>query len=114
MPTASVKPSFGITSFDPVLTAILADPDKDILLRWVNKVTPEGHTKASHSRPDAVISTFSQPCYDKTIGHGEAKVAEPTRNADGLCRDLLRLAMFGKGSNRLGHSYKVPCLSDTR
>lgn len=84
--------------YDPLLTAILADPEKDMMLRWVNTITPEGRRKMSRSRPDAVISLFSQSRYDDTIGHGEAKIAEPNRNTDALCRDLLRLAMFGKST----------------
>ncbi|CDH48579.1 predicted protein [Lichtheimia corymbifera JMRC:FSU:9682] len=28
--------------YDPLLTAILADPENDMMLRWVNTITPEG------------------------------------------------------------------------
>ncbi|KAI9244352.1 hypothetical protein BDA99DRAFT_415806, partial [Phascolomyces articulosus] len=50
------------------------------------------------SRPDAIISIFTQTNYDKTIGHGEAKAAETTRNKNALCRNLLHLATFEKGT----------------
>ncbi|KAI7849214.1 hypothetical protein BDC45DRAFT_279786 [Circinella umbellata] len=83
---------------DPLLTGILGDPEKNFILRWVNKITPEGRRISSGSRPDAIISVFTQANYDKTIGHGEAKVTEPTCNSDALCRDLLRLATFGKNT----------------
>lgn len=76
---------------------MLADPEHNLLLRWVNKITPESYG-SSHSRPDAIISVLNQDNYNKTVGHGEAKVSEPTRNSDALARDLLRLAVFGKDS----------------
>ncbi|KAG2214565.1 hypothetical protein INT45_014299, partial [Circinella minor] len=49
---------------DPLLTGILGDPEKkSFILRWVNKITPEGRRISSRRRPDAIISIFTQANY---------------------------------------------------
>ncbi|KAG2225771.1 hypothetical protein INT45_011439, partial [Circinella minor] len=43
------------TYFDPILSSILADPDKNIILRWANVECD----RTANQRPDATISTIN-------------------------------------------------------
>ncbi|KAI9335214.1 hypothetical protein BD770DRAFT_332511, partial [Pilaira anomala] len=70
--------------FDPILVALFSDPDRDTFLRCANEL--------NRIQPDAMICSINQLSWDRTIGYGEVKVAEPTPNSAALASDLLRLA----------------------
>ncbi|KAI9477696.1 hypothetical protein BDB00DRAFT_879399 [Zychaea mexicana] len=63
--------------FDPIFSALLLDPDRNVSLRWTNVVPDDG--SASEGRP---------------LGYGEAKLADPSPNIDCLANDLLRLVVM--------------------
>ncbi|KAI9254089.1 hypothetical protein BY458DRAFT_521456 [Sporodiniella umbellata] len=62
--------------FDPLLSALFSDPDKNILLRWSNVTCNEN--------------------FGPSLGFGEVKLARPTTDNHALCLDLLRLGAFCK------------------
>jgi hypothetical protein len=78
--------------FDPLLSALFSDPDKNILLRWSNVTCDESADK----RPDAIISKIQQGDFGQSLGFGEVKLARPTTDNHALCHDLLRLGTFCK------------------
>ncbi|KAI8967120.1 hypothetical protein BDF20DRAFT_1005100 [Mycotypha africana] len=78
--------------FDPLLSALFSDPDKNILLRWSNVTCDE----SADMRPDATISKIQQRNFGQSLGFGEVKVARPTTDNHALCLDLLRLGAFCK------------------
>ncbi|CAO3658616.1 unnamed protein product [Rhizopus stolonifer] len=78
--------------FDPILSALLSDPDKNILLRWSNIRADE----TGEMRPDATISKLCQRDFGPSLGFGEVKLARPSTDNHALCHDLLRLAIFAK------------------
>ncbi|CAO3611923.1 unnamed protein product [Cunninghamella blakesleeana] len=80
------------TYFDPLLSCVLANSGRSVLLRWLDKVI----SPSLPLRPDAVISIVDQLEFGDTLGHGEIKIAEPTCNKAALCMDLARIACFNK------------------
>ncbi|KAG0741368.1 hypothetical protein G6F57_001029 [Rhizopus arrhizus] len=78
--------------FDPILSALLSDPDKNVLLRWSNVTCDE----TGEMRPDATISKLCQRDFGPSLGFGEVKLARPSTDNHALCHDLLRLAIFAK------------------
>ncbi|KAI9357484.1 hypothetical protein BD770DRAFT_410800 [Pilaira anomala] len=78
--------------FDPLLSALFSDPDKNVLLRWSNLTCDESADK----RPDAIISKIQQREFGQSLGFGEVKLARPTTDNHALCLDLLRLGVFCK------------------
>ena len=78
--------------FDPLLSALFSDTDKNILLRWSNVTCDESADK----RPDATISNIQQRDFGQSLGFGEVKLARPTTDNHALCHDLLRLGTFCK------------------
>ncbi|KAI8878081.1 hypothetical protein K501DRAFT_259306 [Backusella circina FSU 941] len=80
--------------FDPLLSALFSDPDKNILLRWSNVTCDESADK----RPDATISKIQQRDFGQSLGFGEVKLARPTTDNHALCLDLLRLGAFCKNT----------------
>jgi hypothetical protein len=102
LPAAAIKDSTTIgeaelwsTYFDPILSVLVADPEKSVQFQWSNTSSPES---GSDKRPDAIISTVTQLEFNSELGFGEAKKVEKDCNANGLCRDLLRLAIFTKNT----------------
>ncbi|KAI8636914.1 hypothetical protein BD408DRAFT_448054 [Parasitella parasitica] len=60
--------------YEPLLSPILADNTKKVILRWLNKmdeVTPE-------IRADAIISTLIQSRFGRRLGYGEVKPGHHT------------------------------------
>ncbi|KAG1136978.1 hypothetical protein G6F37_012560 [Rhizopus arrhizus] len=80
------------TYFHPILSSILSNPDKQVLLRWTNIETDSSAKK----RPDATITKLNQLVFGHSLGFGEAKIAQCTPDKYNLCHDLLRLALFCK------------------
>ncbi|KAG2207334.1 hypothetical protein INT47_006808 [Mucor saturninus] len=78
--------------FDPLLSALFSDPDKNIILRWSNVTCDESAGK----HPDSTISKIQQRDFGPSLGFGEVKVAQPTTDSHALCLDLLRLGTFSK------------------
>ncbi|KAI8967868.1 hypothetical protein BDF20DRAFT_828470 [Mycotypha africana] len=78
--------------FDPILSAMFSNSDKNVLLRWSNVASDESGEK----RPDATISEIYQHDFGPSLGYGEVKVARPTTDNYALCHDLLRLATLAK------------------
>ncbi|CAO3698052.1 unnamed protein product [Rhizopus stolonifer] len=74
---------------DPILSAIVSDPEREILLRWTNKTDNE-----TDCRPDATITCTKQMISDHNLIHG--KVKECGRNAHDLALDLLRISILAK------------------
>ncbi|CAG8660319.1 210_t:CDS:2, partial [Paraglomus brasilianum] len=60
------------TYIDPVLSPIIADPDRDIFLRWSNKEAPESKARKLMGRakqPDAIINNIDQLSWGSSRGH---------------------------------------------
>ena len=86
--------------FDPILSSLVSDPDRKVLLRWSNVISDE----SGDIRPDATISKIHQRDFGPSLGFGEVKIARPTTDNHSLCHDLLRLATLAKDtidSNKL-------------
>lgn len=79
---------------DPVLDSLLRDPEQGVHLRWTNQKEANNEDE----RPDAVISVLSQSQWGRTLGHGEAKIAEGNENYYVLAKDLCRLGYFNRAS----------------
>lgn len=78
--------------FDPILCALLSNPDKNVLLRWSNITAYE----AREMRPDATISRLCQHDFGPSLGFGEVKLERASTGKHALYHDLLRLAIFAK------------------
>lgn len=80
------------TYFDPILSTLLSDPDRNIHLQWSNSAP----TERGSARPDAAIYHKQQGSFVGSRGYGEAK-PEGTSTHD-ISVDFLRLAVFCKNS----------------
>ncbi|KAI9261944.1 hypothetical protein EDC94DRAFT_635030 [Helicostylum pulchrum] len=78
--------------FDPILSSLLSDPERNVLLRWSNITSEE----SGSLRPDATISKIHQRDFGPSFGFGEVKVAYTSTDNHALCHDLLRLGVFSK------------------
>ncbi|KAI8086653.1 uncharacterized protein BX664DRAFT_264424 [Halteromyces radiatus] len=85
---------------DPLLCGLFDDPDAGIFLRWTDQTTLEGKKSLNISkrRPDICITTLKGINWDYNSGFGEAKASSEGNNHYYLCKDLLRVAIFGKNS----------------
>ncbi|KAI9468856.1 hypothetical protein BDB00DRAFT_751493, partial [Zychaea mexicana] len=64
--------------FDPILSALLLDPDRNVSLRWTNVVPDDGSaSEVVRVQPDAMICEIDQLSWGRPLGYGEAKLAEP-------------------------------------
>ncbi|KAI8090313.1 uncharacterized protein B0P05DRAFT_577769 [Gilbertella persicaria] len=80
--------------YEPLLSPILADNTKKVILRWPNKmdeVTPE-------IRVDAIISTLIQSRFGRHIGYGEVKPGDDSTTTQSLCIDTLKLAVLSRNN----------------
>ncbi|KAI7906807.1 uncharacterized protein BX663DRAFT_483489 [Cokeromyces recurvatus] len=77
------------TYVDPILSAIISDPERETLLRWTNKTDDE-----TDYRLDATITRTKQMSFDHNLGHGEVKRCG--RNVHDLALDLLRILILAK------------------
>lgn len=80
------------THFDPILSTLLSDPDRNMHLQWSNSAP----TERGSARPDAAIYHKQQGSFVGSRGYGEAK-PEGTSTHD-ISVDFLRLAVFCKNS----------------
>ncbi|KAG0754739.1 hypothetical protein G6F57_011013 [Rhizopus arrhizus] len=80
------------TYFDFLLSCVVANSEKLVLLRWLDK----GISSSLPLRPDAVVSIVDRLKFNGTLGHSEVKIAEPTCNKSALCMDLARITCFSK------------------
>ncbi|KAI8143301.1 hypothetical protein BJV82DRAFT_493199, partial [Fennellomyces sp. T-0311] len=55
--------------FDPILSSLLSDPDKNVLLRWSNVTNND----SEEMRPDAIISKVVQRGFGPSLGFGDVK-----------------------------------------
>ncbi|SAL96971.1 hypothetical protein [Absidia glauca] len=78
--------------FDPILSSLLSNPDKNVLLRWSNVTS----AKSGDMRPDATISKIHQRSFGASLGYGDVKVARQRTDHHALCHDLLRLGILTK------------------
>ncbi|KAG1182370.1 hypothetical protein G6F36_009237 [Rhizopus arrhizus] len=76
------------TYFDPILSSIISDPEKNTLLRWSNKKPEEN----KDMRPDATVTKIHQLKYGYNLGHGEVKTKTSTCDNHALAHDLLRIS----------------------
>jgi hypothetical protein len=58
------------TYYDTFLSEIIADQDRNVALRWANKLSSE---EESDIQPDAIISTLMQHDFGYPVGFGEVK-----------------------------------------
>jgi hypothetical protein len=80
--------------YEPLLSPILADNTKKVILRWPNKmdeVTPE-------IRADAIISTLIQSRFGRHLGYGEVKPGDDSTTTQSLCIDTLKLAVLSRNN----------------
>lgn len=80
--------------YEPLLSSILADNTKKVILRWPNKmdeVTPE-------IRADAIISTLIQSRFGRHLGYGEVKPGDDSTTTQSLCIDTLKLAVLSRNN----------------
>ncbi|ORE07330.1 hypothetical protein BCV72DRAFT_326749, partial [Rhizopus microsporus var. microsporus] len=80
------------TYFDPLLSCVVADAERSVLLRWLDKTV----NSSIALRPDTDISIIDQLQFGETLDHGEVKIAELTCNKAALCIDLAKIACFSK------------------
>ncbi|ORE12551.1 hypothetical protein BCV71DRAFT_190842, partial [Rhizopus microsporus] len=89
---ANLETALWSTYFDPILSTLLSDPDRNMHLQWSNSAP----TERGSARPDAAIYHKQQGSFVGSRGYGEAK-PEGTSTHD-ISVDFLRLAMFCKNS----------------
>ncbi|KAI8330666.1 hypothetical protein EDC96DRAFT_528088 [Choanephora cucurbitarum] len=77
--------------FDPFLSAIISDNERNTLLRWLNKQAEDDLL-----RPDASLTTINQLQFGSNLGFGEVKISQPTCDKAALCNDFLRLTHLTK------------------
>lgn len=77
--------------FDPFLSAIISDNERNTLLRWLNKQAEDDLL-----RPDASVTTINQLQFGFNIGYGQVKISQPTCDKAALCNDFLRLTHLTK------------------
>ncbi|KAI7887055.1 uncharacterized protein EV154DRAFT_573864 [Mucor mucedo] len=77
--------------FDPFLSAIISDNERNTLLRWLNKQAEDDLL-----RPDASFTTINQLQFGFNLGFGEVKISQPTCDKGALCNDVLRLTHLTK------------------
>ncbi|KAI7851202.1 hypothetical protein BDC45DRAFT_516648 [Circinella umbellata] len=88
----SGEPELWSSAFDPILSPILSDAEKQVYLRWSNDIPLEaGVSTIVHVKAD-FRGCETDRCYGRPLGYGEIKLREPEPNLDGLGCDLLRLA----------------------
>ncbi|KAI7872593.1 hypothetical protein BDF14DRAFT_1877797 [Spinellus fusiger] len=82
------------TYSDPILSELIADTERNTILRWSNKK----QEKNNDFRPDATITKIHQLKHGFNLGHGEVKAKSGVCDYHALCHDLLRLGVFSKDS----------------
>ncbi|KAI8639746.1 hypothetical protein BD408DRAFT_257710 [Parasitella parasitica] len=80
--------------YEPLLSAILADTTKKVILRWPNKMDET----APEIRPDAIISTLIQLKFGRHLGYGEVKPGDNSTTTQSLCVDTLKLTVLSRNT----------------
>jgi hypothetical protein len=80
------------TYFDPLLSAVISDNERNTLLRWLNKQAED-----NLKRPEATVTMIDQLHFGAHLGFGEVKNFQLTCDKAALCNDFLRLAHLTKG-----------------
>ncbi|KAI8977229.1 hypothetical protein BDF20DRAFT_821155, partial [Mycotypha africana] len=80
--------------FDPLLSSMLADTTRKVVLRWPNKAD----TMTNDIRPDAIVSTMVQRTFGQSLGFGEVKLGGDSTTNHSLCLDTLRLSVLSRNS----------------
>ena len=86
--------------YDPLLSSILADTTKKVVLRWPNKKD----TLTIGIRPDAIVSTLVQRAFGQSLGFGEVKLGAESTSNHFLCINTVKLTVLSRISVlRCGH-----------
>ncbi|KAG2235361.1 hypothetical protein INT48_004980 [Thamnidium elegans] len=80
--------------YDPLLSSIVADTTRKVVLRWPNKEV----TITTGIRPDAIVSTLVQRAFGQSLGFGEVKLGGDNTTNHSLCLDTLKLAVLSRNS----------------
>ncbi|KAI7857920.1 hypothetical protein BDC45DRAFT_434793, partial [Circinella umbellata] len=80
--------------YEPLLSAILADTTKKVILRWPNKMDET----APEIRLDAIISTLVQLKFGRHLGYGEVKPGDNSTTTQSLCVDTLKLTVLSRNT----------------
>lgn len=84
MDVLSTADSLQSMYFDPILSIILSDPARNVLLCWPNKITWESKTMGAY----VVITKLSYQFF-AVSAWAEAKLGRFAKSTDGLCYELL-------------------------
>lgn len=88
--------------FDPILSALIADPEKSILLRY----SSNNQDKNENRRSGTTISRIQQSKNKYNVGHGEVRIRDIPCDTQPLVWDLFRVGLLAKDSldqNKLSH-----------
>jgi hypothetical protein len=88
--------------FYPSLVMILSDNERNIRMRWPDKVALEKR----QGRPDAIISQVNGQ-FSASLGFGECKLNKCS-NAS-LCKDIIKLTQLAQRSININHIKSVLC-----
>ncbi|KAG1047544.1 hypothetical protein G6F43_010015 [Rhizopus delemar] len=80
--------------YDPLLSSMVADTTKKVVLRWSNKED----ALTTDIRPDAIVSTLIQRAFGQSLGFGEVKLGGNSTTNHSLCLDTLKLAVLSRNS----------------
>ncbi|KAI8393654.1 uncharacterized protein BYT42DRAFT_488769 [Radiomyces spectabilis] len=82
---------------EPFLAGLFDDPDNGVYLRWTDERTLEAKANEStRSRPDVCVTRSCGVKWTGSLAYGEAKPAVHGCDHFGLCRDLIKVAIFCK------------------
>ncbi|KAG1048826.1 hypothetical protein G6F43_008808 [Rhizopus delemar] len=90
--------------FHPLLSRILSDNERSVILRWPDKAALE----QSQGRPDAIISEVTGNGFGISFGFGECKTSDGCTNAS-LCKDIIKLAQLSQRSININSVKSVLC-----
>lgn len=90
--------------FHPLLSRILSDNERSVMLRWPDKAALE----QSQGRPDAIISEVTGNGFGISFGFGECKTSDGCTNAS-LCKDIIKLAQLSQRSININSVKSVLC-----
>ncbi|KAI9353968.1 hypothetical protein BD770DRAFT_412409 [Pilaira anomala] len=83
-----------IRYYEPLLSSMLSDNIKKVILRWPNKT---GNI-TSDIRANAIISTLIQSRFGSHIGYGEVKPGDDSTTIQSLCIATLKLVVLTKNN----------------
>ncbi|KAI9353959.1 hypothetical protein BD770DRAFT_392798 [Pilaira anomala] len=83
-----------IRYYEPLLSSMLSDNIKKVILRWPNKT---GNI-TSDIRANAIISTLIQSRFGSHIGYGEVKPGDDSTTIQSLCIATLKLVVLTRNN----------------